>query len=178
MFFASSVGRVTSVSFQAASRLCEVMRAGPPEAAPPSAERPGWGASRPGRWRFLGGLVGVETRLMTPLLDHADLGDVPGAAIDHLFAHERRTGIALGAGGDVLARQRGQGSDGAERDDEEAEGRLQHILAPFRRWCCVVDLGCRGAVFPGDVVKCFICFVAGYFRLRDQPRFSARPPLK
>src|ERR1700737_2387821 len=110
MFFASSVGRVTSVSFQAASRLCEATQAGPHEAAPPNAERPGWGASRPGRWRFLGGLVGIETRLMTPLLDHADLGGALVAAIDHLLAHERRTGIALRAGGDVLARQRGQGS--------------------------------------------------------------------
>jgi len=52
--------------------------------------------------------------------------------------------IALGAGADILSGQRGEGSDRAERDDEEAEGRLQHVRSPVRRWCCVVDDGYRG----------------------------------
>ena len=84
-------------------------------------------------------MVGLEARLVLPLLDHADLSRALVAAIDHLFADECRAGIALGAGADVLGGQRGQGSDSAERDNEEAEGRLQHVLAPVRRWRCVVD---------------------------------------
>ena len=64
-----------------------------------------------GGWKFSGGLAVVG--------DHADLLGTLGAAIDHLFTHERRTAVALGAGLDVLGREGGERCDGAERDDEE-----------------------------------------------------------
>jgi hypothetical protein len=49
-------------------------------------------------------LVGwSETCLANDVRDHTDLGGALGRAIDHLFAHDHRTGIALGAGRDVWA---------------------------------------------------------------------------
>src|SRR5439155_18571637 len=87
------------------------------------------GASRPGRWRYLGGneKIGSASAGLAVEGDHADLRWTLVAAIDHLLAHEAWPGIALNARRYVLAGQRGQGADGAERNDEKAERRLQHF---------------------------------------------------
>src|SRR6266481_4126127 len=87
------------------------------------------GASRPGRWRYLGGnkKLGSAGAGLAVEGDHADLRWILVAAIDRLLAHETWAGIALSAGRYVLAGQRGQGADRAERNDEKAERRLQHF---------------------------------------------------
>ena len=82
--------------------------------------------------------------LANDVRDHTDFSRARGAAIDHLFANDHRSCIVLGAGRDVLGGQRSQGADRAERDNEKAEGRLQHVRSPVRRWCGVVDDGYRG----------------------------------
>src|SRR6187455_1271161 len=79
-----------------------------------------------GSWRLLGRSgtqqAGNSARGLAVVGDHADLLGTLGAAIHHPFTRERRTGVAMGAGLNVLGRQGGKGRDGAERDDEKAEG--------------------------------------------------------
>src|SRR5258707_7507289 len=59
--------------------------------------------------------------------DHADLRWTLAAAIDHLLARKAWAGVALNARRYVLAGQRGERADRAERNDEKAKRRLQHF---------------------------------------------------
>ena len=165
MFLAMMAWGVTPAASEEASRVREPFPTNSHDSAPPKRRATRLGGIPAGSlevtWE-LGRKSGrLETCSASVVRDHADLCGALGAAIDHLFAHDHGAGIALGAGGDVLGGQRSEGGDSAERDNEKAEGRLQHIRSPVRRWRCVVDDRCREGVFPGDVVICFICFVAG-----------------
>ena len=70
-----------------------------------NAERPGGGHPIRVVGGYLEGYLEVETKSAGTGLaverDHADLGRILVAAVDHLLAHER-TAIALGAGSGVL----------------------------------------------------------------------------
>ena len=178
MFFATTRAGVTPARLPGRVTCSVRLRGRAHEAAPQTQSDPEGGipsGSLEVTWEVGRSVVRSQSRNWFSELsvgDHTDLRGVLGAAIDHLFAHDHRTGIALGAGRDVLGGQRGQGADGAERDNEEAEGRLQHVRSPVRRWCCVVDDRYRARVFPADVVDCFICFVAGNLWLRTDPAFA------
>src|SRR5439155_6889345 len=77
--------------------------------------------------------------------DNADLRGILVAAIDHLLAHEHGAGVVVSAGRYVLAGQRGEGADRAERDDEKAKRRLQHFSRSPSAW--LVMIGITGEFF-------------------------------
>src|SRR5438034_28581 len=96
------------------------------------------GASHPGRWRYLGGKPKSAGAGLAVEGDHADLRGTLVAAIDHLLAHQRGAGVAVSAGRYVLAGQRGEGADRAERDDEKAKRRLQHFSRSPSAWLVMI----------------------------------------